>query len=90
MQNRAMAGRTRRVDLPRRNGVKAGAVRSRKKTLFREEIHALRGSLKCKPGDKSFAEWWADHKRAERELEEREFRRLAALGKRSIIHRIVW
>jgi hypothetical protein len=54
----------------------------RKKTLSREEIHALRGSLKRKPGDKPFAEWWADYKREEKELEERRFQRLAALGKK--------
>ena len=54
----------------------------KKKTLSREEIHALRGSLKRKPGDKPFAEWWAEQKREEKELEERRFQRMAALGKR--------
>jgi hypothetical protein len=53
----------------------------KKKTLSREEIHALRGSLKGKPSDKPFAEWWTEQKREEKELEERRFRRLAALGK---------
>jgi len=59
----------------------------RKKILSREEIHALRGCLKRKPGDKSFTEWWADYKREEKELEERRFQRLAALGKKSAIYR---
>ena len=40
--------------------------------LSREEIHALRGSLKRKPGDKPFAEQWAEYKREEMELEEAE------------------
>lgn len=60
----------------------------RKKKLSHQEmrkfIHSLRGSLKRKPGDKPFAEWWADHKREEKELEERKFQRLAALGKRTV------
>ncbi len=34
-------------------------------------IRRLKGILKRKPGDKPFAEQWADHKREERELEER-------------------
>jgi hypothetical protein len=50
---------------------------------MRKYIHALRGSLKRKPGDKPFAEEWAEYKRTERELEERKFQRLAALGKKS-------
>ncbi|HTB82301.1 MAG TPA: hypothetical protein VK742_01485 [Candidatus Sulfotelmatobacter sp.] len=50
---------------------------------MREFIHSLRGSLKRKPGEKPFAEWWADHKRKEIELEERRYQRLAALGKRA-------
>lgn len=53
---------------------------------MRKLIHSLRGSLKRKPGDKPFAEWWVDFKREERELEERKFQRLVALGKTSIIH----
>ena len=53
-----------------------------RKKLSREEIHALRGSLKRKPGDKPLAEWWAEHHREEKELEERRFRRRAALGKK--------
>jgi len=67
-----MAGRTRRVE----------AVRRRKKTLSREEIHALRGKFKLNTGGKSFSQWWADHKREEKELEERRYQRLAALGKK--------
>lgn len=33
-------------------------------------IRRLRGILKRKPGDKPLAEEWADHRRAEKELEE--------------------
>jgi AbrB family looped-hinge helix DNA binding protein len=36
-------------------------------------IKRLRGIIKRKPGDKSFAEEWAEHKRQERELEERKY-----------------
>jgi hypothetical protein len=56
----------------------------RKKKMSPEEmrkyIHSLRGSLKRKPGDKPFAEEWAEYKREEKELEERRFQRLAASG----------
>jgi len=38
-------------------------------------IRKLRGILKRKPGDKSFAEEWAEHKREERELEEAKYAR---------------
>ena len=48
----------------------------------REFIHSLRGSLKRKPGDKPFAEKWAEYKREEKELEERRFLQVAALGKK--------
>jgi AbrB family looped-hinge helix DNA binding protein len=41
------------------------------KPVTRHAINKLRGILKRKPGGKSFAEEWADHKREERELEER-------------------
>jgi len=54
----------------------------KKKTLSREAIHALRGKFKLNTGDKPFGQWWAEHKREEMELEERRFRRLAALGKK--------
>jgi hypothetical protein len=55
---------------------------SQKKKLSSDEIHALRGKFKMMPGDKPFAEWWADYKREEKELEERKYQRLAALGKK--------
>jgi len=45
-------------------------------------IHSCRGSLKLNTGGKSFTEWWADLNRQEKQLEERRFRRLAALGKK--------
>ncbi len=38
-------------------------------------IDRLRGILKRKPGGKSFAEEWAEHKREELELEERKYAR---------------
>jgi len=53
-----------------------------RKKLSLEEIHALRGSLKRKPGDKPFAEWMVDLNREEKELEEKRFQRLAALSKK--------
>lgn len=56
-----------------------------RKKLSREEIHALRGSLKRKPGDKPFAEWMAELNREEKELEEKRYQRLAALDKKSAI-----
>jgi hypothetical protein len=49
---------------------------------MREYIHSLRGSLKRKPGDKPFAEAWAEYKREEKELEERKYQRFAAMGKK--------
>lgn len=49
---------------------------------MRKLIHSCRGSLKRKPGEKRFAEEWAEHKREEKELEERRFQRLMDLGKR--------
>jgi hypothetical protein len=55
---------------------------NRKKMLSREEIHALRGSLKLNTGGKPCSQWWAEHKREEMELEERKFQRLAAMGKK--------
>lgn len=54
----------------------------RKKSLSREEIHALRGKYKLNTGGKPFAEWWAEQKRKDKDLEERRFQRLAALGKK--------
>jgi hypothetical protein len=47
---------------------------------MRERIHALRGSLKRKPGEKPFAEWMAELNREEKELEEKRFQRLPVLG----------
>lgn len=38
-------------------------------------IRKLRGILKRKPGDKPFAEEWAEHKREEKELEESKYAR---------------
>jgi hypothetical protein len=48
---------------------------------MRKRIHTFRGSLKRTRGGKSFAEEWAEHKREEKQLEERKFQRLVALGK---------
>jgi hypothetical protein len=53
---------------------------SRKHQL--QAIRAGRGSLKRKPSDKPLSEDWAKYKREEKELEERKFQRLAALGKK--------
>jgi hypothetical protein len=59
---------------------------SRRKRMKAEEmrkfIHALRGKFKT-PGDKPFTEWMAELNREEKELEERKFQRLAAVGKKS-------
>jgi hypothetical protein len=52
----------------------------KQKQLSREEIHALCGSLKRKPGDKPFAEQWAEHKRAEMELEDSKLVRMNRAG----------
>jgi AbrB family looped-hinge helix DNA binding protein len=38
-------------------------------------IRRLRGILKRKPGEKPFAEEWAEHKREEKELEEAKYAR---------------
>lgn len=38
-------------------------------------IRRLRGILKRKPGDKPFAQEWADHKREEKELEDAKYAR---------------
>ena len=58
----------------------------RKKKLspdeMRKYINSFCGVFKRKPADKPFAEWWADYKHEEKELEERKFQRLAALGKK--------
>ena len=52
----------------------------KQKQLPREAIHALRGSLKRKPGEKPFAEWMADLNREEKELEEAKFLRMEHAG----------
>jgi hypothetical protein len=49
---------------------------------MREYIHSLRGKFKMKPGEKPFAEWMAEMKREEKELEERKFQRHMAFGKK--------
>ena len=51
-------------------------------TEMRKLIHSFRGKYKLNTGGKSFSEWWADYKREEKELEERKFQRLAALGRK--------
>jgi hypothetical protein len=45
---------------------------------MRKRIHALRGSLERKPGDKSFTKWMAELNREEKALEEARFARLSA------------
>lgn len=45
------------------------------KPVTRHAIARLRGILKRKPGGRSFAEEWAEHKRTERELEEGKYAR---------------
>jgi hypothetical protein len=47
----------------------------RSQAALREFIHSLRGSCKFDTGGKSFAEWMADWKREEIELEEKKFQR---------------
>lgn len=41
------------------------------KPVTKHAVARLRGILKRKPGEKPFAEEWAEHKRKERALEER-------------------
>jgi AbrB family looped-hinge helix DNA binding protein len=43
--------------------------------VTRHAIERGFGLLKRKPGDKTFAEEWAEHKREEKELEERRYAR---------------
>jgi AbrB family looped-hinge helix DNA binding protein len=45
------------------------------KPVTRHAINRLRGILKRKPGEKSFAQEWTDHKREELEIEERKYGR---------------
>jgi hypothetical protein len=64
---------------------------TRKKKLspeqMREFIHSLRGKYKLNRGGKPFAEWMADLNREEKELEERKFQRLFALGRKKPLAR---
>jgi hypothetical protein len=50
------------------------------KQLSREQIHALRGKYKFDTGGKPFAEWMADLNNEEKELEEKKFQRMMAMG----------
>lgn len=52
---------------------------------MRKLIHSFRGIFKRKPGDKPFAEEWAEYKREEKELEERRYQRLSSAGKKSAV-----
>ena len=54
----------------------------RKKKLSRDEIRAMRGSIKLNTGGKPFAKWMADLNREEKGLEERKYQRFAAMGKK--------
>jgi hypothetical protein len=49
-------------------------------------IRAGRGILKRKSRPNSFAEEWAEHKREERELDEKRFKRLAVLDKEQTVN----
>jgi AbrB family looped-hinge helix DNA binding protein len=46
------------------------------KPITAASIRRLRGILKRKPGEKPFAEQWAEHKRDEKELEEAKYARI--------------
>lgn len=48
------------------------------KPVTRHAINRLHGILKRKPGDKPFAEEWAEHKRAELALDEENYARHGA------------
>jgi hypothetical protein len=56
------------------------------KKLTRADVHkqidAFRGIVKQTPGDKPSVEQWAESKRAEKDLDERKFQRVAALGRK--------
>ena len=43
-------------------------------------IRRARGIIRRKPGEKPFAEQWAEHKREELALEERKFQRMGLPG----------
>lgn len=46
------------------------------KPVTKARIHKLRGILKRPPGEKPFAQEWAEHKAAEKALEEAKYARL--------------
>lgn len=48
-------------------------------------IKRARGIIKRKPGDPSFADEWAEHKRQEREFEQRKFAFATARPKRKSV-----
>ena len=52
----------------------------KEKNLSRAEIHAMRGRFKFNTGGKPFAEWMADWKRQEMELEEAKLTHLTRAG----------
>ncbi len=60
----------------------AGRKKKTSPAEMRKLIHSFRGKYTLNTGGKPFAEWWADYKREEKELEERKFQRHAALGKK--------
>ena len=72
------------VSVRRRHGIKPGTrvvfIEDGDRLIFqpvtREYISSFCGKFKRKPDEKPFAEWWAEHKREEMELEERKFQRL--------------
>ena len=45
------------------------------KPVTKHAINRLRGILKRKPGEPPMSEWWAEHKREEKELEEAKYAR---------------
>jgi hypothetical protein len=49
---------------------------------FRKLVRSGRSLLKRKAGEKPFAEWWAEYKAEERELEERKWQRYEEWAKR--------
>jgi len=62
------------------------AMQKRQKKSLDERIkliRSMRGSLKGKMGDKPFAQRMAEENAEEKELEERRFQRLAALGRKN-------
>ena len=45
------------------------------KPVTKHAINRLRGILKRKPGQPPMSEWWVEHQREEKELEERKYAR---------------